>query len=432
VATEMTVDSIVDQDLSAAASVAVDRFCGWLKSFGETSYDFQTVYASPLGRAAKALYYRQRILGTMAVAPMVFCEAFAPRARRLFWKPQRFPIADAHYAMAFAFLAGSRREEKWLDRAHHFLSVLEATRCPGMKDYGWGYPFDWETMYGTVLAGTPLITTTPYVYEAFSQVYALDRDPRWLAIMESIARHAFADYRSLETGFEAASSAYTPSPTDPCLVVNASAYRAFLLAKAGIELAQPQYVEAAKRNIRFVASAQNADGSWPYAMDGRRGFVDHFHTCFVLKSLAKAAQLIDSAEAEQAIERGVQYYLGHLFDDRGLPRPFARPPRLITYRRELYDYAECVNLAVLLRERFPAFDQTLVRVVGDLIERWQRPDGSFRSRQLLVGWDQVPMHRWAQAQLFRSLCFLLANGMSSQEWKPRERTKRDVWDLRTV
>jgi hypothetical protein len=334
--------------------------------------------------------------------------------------------------MAFAFLAGSRREEKWLDRAHHFLSVLEATRCPGMKDYGWGYPFDWETMYGTVPAGTPLITTTPYVYEAFSQVYALDRDPRWLAIMESIARHAFVDYRSLETGFEAASSAYTPSPTDPCLVVNASAYRAFLLAKAGIELAQPQYVEAAKRNIRFVASAQNADGSWPYAMDGRRGFVDHFHTCFVLKSLAKAAQLIDSEEAEQAIERGVQYYVGQLFDDRGLPRPFARPPRLITYRRELYDYAECVNLAVLLRERFPAFDQTLVRVVGDLIERWQRPDGSFRSRQLLVGWDQVPMHRWAQAQLFRSLCFLLANGMSSQEWKPRERTKRDVWDLRTV
>jgi hypothetical protein len=26
---------------------------------------------------------------------------------------------------------------------------------------------------------------------------------------------------------------------------------------------------------------------------------------------------------------------------------------------------------------------------------------------LLLGWDNVPMHRWAQAQLFRSLCFLL-------------------------
>jgi hypothetical protein len=25
----------------------------------------------------------------------------------------------------------------------------------------------------------------------------------------------------------------------------------------------------------------------------------------------------------------------------------------------------------------------------------------------MVGWDNVPMHRWAQSQLFRSLCLLL-------------------------
>jgi hypothetical protein len=417
VTTEISVGTIADQDLSAAVSAAVERFSVWLESFGETSYDFQTVYASPLGRAAKALYYRTPLLGTIAVAPMVFCEAFMPRARKLFWKQQRFPIADAHYAMAFAFLADVRREGKWLERARHFLAVLEATRCPGLKEYGWGYPFDWGTIDGTIRAGTALITTTPYVYEAFSQVYALDHDPRWLATMESIARHAFSDYRDLETGIGAASCGYTPSPTDTCLVVNASAYRAFLLAKAGIELAQPQYLEAAKRNIRFVASAQNADGSWPYAADGRRGFVDHYHTCFVLKSLTKAARLIDSPEAEPAVERGVQYYLGNLFDSLGLPRPYARPPRLITYRRELYDYAECVNLAVLLRERFPALERTLVRAVGDLISRWQKPDGSFRSRQLLLGWDEVPMHRWAQAQMFRSLCFLLASGTPPRERK---------------
>ena len=35
---------------------------------------------------------------------MIFCEAFIPSARRLFHPPVRFPIADAHYAMGFAFL----------------------------------------------------------------------------------------------------------------------------------------------------------------------------------------------------------------------------------------------------------------------------------------------------------------------------------------
>src|SRR5580704_8854933 len=87
-------------------STAVGQFRGWLDRYGETSYDHQSFFASKVGRGAKALYYRKPLLGTLAVSPMVFLEAFLPAARRLFWKPQRFPIADAHYAMGFAFLAG--------------------------------------------------------------------------------------------------------------------------------------------------------------------------------------------------------------------------------------------------------------------------------------------------------------------------------------
>ena len=49
--------------------------------------------------------------------------------------------------------------------------VLEETRCPGYRHHGWGYPFDWVTRNGTIAAGTPLITTTPYAYEAFELVH---------------------------------------------------------------------------------------------------------------------------------------------------------------------------------------------------------------------------------------------------------------------
>jgi hypothetical protein len=90
-----------------------------------------------------------------------------------------------------------------------------------------------------------------------------------------------------------------------------------------------------------------------------------------------------------------------------LPKPFSRAPRLTVYRRELYDYAECINLCVLLRDRIPELDRVLERVVDDVLARWIKPDGSFRSRELYFGWDNVPMHRWAQSQMFRSLAFLL-------------------------
>jgi len=384
---------------------AVLRFVKWLDQYGETSYDHQSFFASDLGRGAKALYYKQPLLGTLAVAPMIFSEAFVPSARRLFWKPQRFPIADAHYAMGFAFLSQVLGEDRYYQRAVHFLEVLKATRSQGYERYCWGYPFNWETRRGTMREGTPLITTVPYVYEAFLQVYQIDGDRKWLEIMRSIAEHALLDYHDMVTSAHASSCSYNPEPDEPCGVINASAYRAFLLTRAAVDFSEKHYREVADRNLNFVLESQNANGSWFYAMDGERDFVDHFHTCFVLKALAKIEALTGNPQCTRAIERGVDYYVKNLFDEEGFPKPFSRRPRLTVYRRELYDYAECINLAVLLKGRFPALDEILYRVME--MQGWQKADGSFRSRQLLLGWDNTPMHRWAQAQLFRSLCFVL-------------------------
>lgn len=387
------------------AQAAIIPFIRWLDRFGETSYDHQSYFASKLGRRVKALYYRHPFPGTLAVAPMIFSEAFVPSARRLFWKPQRFPIADAHYAMGFAYLYQALGERKHYHRAVHFLEVLKETRCPGYERYGWGYPFDWETRTGTIQEGTPLITTVPYVYEAFREVYLIDRDKNWLKIMRSIAEHAFLDYRDFAVSSSASTCAYTPSSEDGGGVINASAYRAFHLTRAGIDFSDKRYLRTAERNLNFVIESQNEDGSWYYSTDGARDFVDHFHTCFVLKALAKIECLTRNKSCTDAIERGVRYYVENLFSEDGMPKPFSRRPRLTVYRNELYDCAECINLAVLLKGRFPPLDRILSVVLGH--NEWQKSDGSFRSRRLLIGWDNMPMHRWAQSQMFRSLCFLL-------------------------
>ena len=385
----------------------VRRFISWLDRYGETSWDFQTFYASDLCRNIKQLYYRQPLLGTMAVSPIIFCEAFLPSARSLFWKRQRFPIADAHYAMGFAFLSRHLNSDEHYQRARHFLQVLEETRCAGHDRYCWGYPFNWGTLRGTIWQGTPLITTVPYVYEAFREVHVIDNDARWREIMRSIAEHGVEDYHDFKTSELASSCSYSPFPEQSVGVINANAYRAFMLTQAAIDFSDDRYSKVASRNLHFVLESQNADGSWHYANDGTRHFVDHFHTCFVMKALAKIEALTGDVECTRAIERGVDFYVRNLFDEHGVPKPFAKPPRLIVYRRELYDYAECINLGMLLRGRFEKLDRLVDGVVNQVLTIWQRPNGSFRSRQLLFGWDNVPMHRWAQAQLFRSLSLLL-------------------------
>jgi len=399
-----------DTDILPTGKVlaAVRRFISWLDSDGETSYDFQTFYASDLCRNAKALYYRKPLLGMLAVAPIIFCEAFIPSARKLFWKRQRFPIADAHYAMGFALLALYLNDEGHYRRALHFLQVLEETRCSGYQHYCWGYPFNWQTLRGTVPEGTPLITTVPYVYEAFREVHGIDNNDRWRQIMRSIAEHGLRDYKDFATSKRAAACSYAPTAEQSVVpVINANAYRAFLLTQAAMDFSEDRYRKAADGNLYFVLESQNADGSWHYANHRKSHFIDHFHTCFVLKALAKIEALTGNGECTKAIERGIDYYVHNLFDERGLPKPFSRPPRLIVYRRELYDYAESLNLGVLLRGRFEKLDRLADGVLNEILTVWHKPDGSFRTRQLFLGWDHVPMHRWAQAQLFRSLCFLL-------------------------
>ncbi len=417
-------------DIADRVSEVLTDFTQWLDAYGEKSWDHQSFFAGVGGRA-KALYYQQPFLGIAAVAPMIFFEAFLPSARRLFHHPVRFPIADAHYAMGFAFLYEATGDFSYLENAVHFLTELTTSRCHDFKEYCWGYPFDWVTRNGILKEQTPLITTTPYVYEAFLQVTELvegttspeDRGQRtedskqktnkltqnqtdeWKRIMHSIARHAANDIKDFRTSETASSCSY--NPFDGGGVINAAAYRAFLLTSASRVLSKADYWRIAERNVNFVLENQNPDGSWSYAVDGVRDFVDHFHTCFVTKALAKIHALTGHEACGDALARGVDYYLNNLFDESGLPKPFSKAPRLTVYKRELYDCAECINLCLLLRDRFPKLQTTLETVVPGILKDWIKPDGSFRSRRLHLGWDNVPMHRWGQAQMFRSLAFYL-------------------------
>ena len=388
---------------SDKVSEVLINFVCWLENYGEVSWDHQSFFAGSLGSRAKSLYYKNKLFGTAAVAPIIFCEAFVPNARRLFHRPIRLPIADAHYAMGFAFLHEASGEPAHLEGAVHFLHELEKSRCPDFKEFCWGYPFDWVTRNGVIKAGTPLITTTPYAFEAFLQVNELQPRDEWKRILKSITRHVCTDIKDFKFSETASTSSYTPD--DKGGVINASAYRAFTLTSAAKFFGDDDCLKIAERNLNFVLENQNADGSWPYAKDGARDFVDHFHTCFVMKALAKIYLLTGEQRILDVLEKGIDYYLNNLFAENGMPRPFSKAPRLIVYKCELYDCAECINLCLLLQNHFPQLQTTLETVVAGILKDWIKPDGSFRSRKLIFGWDNVPMHRWAQSQMFRSLSF---------------------------
>src|SRR5260370_33603815 len=97
---------------------------------------------------------------------------------------------------------------------------------------------------------------------------------------------------------------------------------------------EDKFRKVAERNLNFVIEAQNEDGSWYYAKDGKRNFIDHFHTCFVLKARVKIKALTGHSACTEAIDRGIEYDGRNLFDEVGSPKPFSSVPRLTVYKRE--------------------------------------------------------------------------------------------------
>jgi hypothetical protein len=391
----------VAAELVERASEAVGRFIAWLDRFGELSQDAHDFWAFETGRRAKALYYRHRITGTVATAPFVFLDTVVPSSRSLVRERARFPIGDAHYALGFYAWAEATGDEGFATRAEHFLHELEASRCPGYEEWCWGYPFDWQTTVGLFEAGRPLLTSIPYCYEAFEAGYEATGKAEFLAIMESAAAFVHERIPAPEVRPGVRASAYTP--LDERRVVNASAYRGALLLSAGRRFEQEEWTADGLACIAFVLDAQADDGSWLYALDGHDAFVDNFHTCFVLKNLFKAWRISGDDAAKTALELGYRYYRSHLLDDRGRPRPFARPQRLVLHRGDLYDYAEGIYLGELVRETIPEAGEVLDGLVRELLDGWTLPDGHFVTRKLVVGQNRVPYHRWGQAQTFNAL-----------------------------
>ncbi len=327
-------------------------------------------------------------------------DTFLPRSRSLVAPLRRYPIADAHFAAGFFHWAAAG-DDRAKERGLHFLAELDRSRCRGFDDLCWGYPFDWESRSGTITAGTPLITTVPYAYEAYELAHEAIGDSRNLQAMESVARFAFERIPVTDLADGSAAAGYTPTLRSH--VVNASAYRAFLLAAAGCRFERREWTQAAERNLLFVLATQREDGSWPYATTAGDTFVDNFHTCLVLKNLFKLWRVIGRADVLAAVSRGYAFYRRHLLDEQLQPIPFAVKPRLTLYRRDVYDYAEGINLAVLLRDVAPEASTVLAALVSSVVRDWALPDGHFATRRLVAGRNTVPYHRWAQSQLFHAL-----------------------------
>lgn len=404
-------------------STSVNRFCAWLAHSGGASYDPYDVLGTRYGRWARRLYYRKHPLGVVTTAPLILMEVIWPGLRALFVGKDRFPTADAQLSLAFMNLYEARQEQSngdtsahsnqdrsplsWLTKANDLANELLKQSVPGYSGLCWGYPFDWQHVNGLMRKGTPHITATPYCYEVFTRLFDLTGEKHYLEVARSIAAFVFHDLKDTPTGPDAAASSYTPH--DHSKVINASAYRAFVLFDAAQRFHEETYRAKAEKNLQFILHAQRPDGSWLYAIDSlSEAFIDHFHTCFVLKNLYKINRHLQSDDVKRAVQNGYSYYRRALFDGEDNPRTYAVAPRVEIVRLEMYNVAEAITLGTLLRIDIPEAFALAKRLAARLITQYQLPSGHWVTRIYRGGIRHtVPFLRWPQSQLFLAVTNLL-------------------------
>ena len=233
----------------------VRRFEVWLEKNGYESFDPYDVWGTKYGVFARRMYYEKGKIGLPLIAPILFLEFICPSLRSWFVKKDRFATADGQLTTAFLNLYQITKDKKYLEKARRLGVDMVKYSVPGYSGKCWGYPFDWQNNRGLWKRNTPYITCTPYCFAAYIGLHDATGEQRYLDIARSIATFVYTDLKDTPTGEDAAAASY--SPLDATKVVNASAYRAWVLFEADARFNLPEYKAKAQRNLNFILQSQD-------------------------------------------------------------------------------------------------------------------------------------------------------------------------------
>ena len=271
-----------------------------------------------------------------------------------------------------------------------------------------GYNFDWQSRAFYVPQGTPTIVPTAFAARALFESWKLSGG--WVTERALIDIGHFISKelnRSIETEDEVCFS-YTP--LDKTKIYNASLLAAEALAYARQVTGEYDFSELSQKAVKFVLNGQREDGSWLYGPGEIHGWVDNFHTAFILDSLRRISDLMPwtKVEIEPAITRGFEYWISNFFLDDGTPKYFDRN----TYPVDIHSAAAAIVTLAAFAGRDERALPLARRIAEWMIANLIGPDGNsyYQKRRLFT--IRTPFVRWGQAWAAYALASLIEAEMA--------------------
>ena len=272
----------------------------------------------------------------------------------------------------------------------------------GFSGACWGYNFDWQSRNFFAPRGTPTIVPTAFAARVLIESSKEFSDEQYLTTARSVCDFILQDLRRTEASDEQICFSY--SPQDSTKIFNASLLAAGVLAEVGSLTGESALLEDAERAARFVVNNQKPDGSWSYGTEGNQGWVDNFHSAYVLFSLQRIIKAgVSDTGFEESLRRGYRYWRETFFLDDGWPKYYSDDP----YPADAHAGASAIVTFLELSE----IDRDALRRAED-VARWtidnlRDAQGFFYYQKRRFYTVRKPYMRWSQAWMLYALARLL-------------------------
>ena len=363
------------------------------QSRGWAGHDPYDGLLSPLGRLAASFGAGPRIFITQATLR-------SATFRRLTCPPESVnPKGLSLFLGAIARGGAVLGQDVVKPAVQELTTLLDSTAIRRDGWVAWGYPFPWQSRFFYAPIGTPnaVVTATAGWNLLNWAEHTGDAGARELAF--GAAR--FLSFGLNHTPIGEAASALSYTPNDRAHIVNVSMLGARLLARAAPLAGTDgeRMSGQARRLLRFTLDSQRDDGAWTYAVEKRGGWIDSFHTGFILEGLLDM-RAFGYSVPEAAVSRGFTFYRG-FFDEGGGGRIWARrnaPYDAHSAAQGIITYARLAEAGVTDdRASAEARDRALRIARWSLARLWLPRKGYFAYRITRGKTDEQEYTRWVQA-----------------------------------
>lgn len=207
--------------------------------------------------------------------------------------------------------------------AKNFLEQLDGLKIRSPKSEiqnrtAFGYNFDWQSRAFFAPRGTPTVVPTAFAAQAFLEAFDLFGDEKYLETVREICAFITEDLNRIDETDTEICFSYTP--IDRNVIFNASLLAGEVLAKTGAILTDGNYLNLAEKTANYVIKRQRENGAWSYGSGIKYGWIDNFHTAYVLLSLFRLQKTIPNFRCDETIQKGLNYWLENFFLADGTPK----------------------------------------------------------------------------------------------------------------